>query len=111
MNPNAYKYLLVERLGDKPEWLRIREYREAYDKKRRRVMGEIMLELRGRPYWFPVTPSVYERFVDLAWTGDRGLALKYLQAYIRTYRNYNERWPDRRYVRSNKLSRNSFMKG
>lgn len=100
---------LIEKYGDQPEWLRISGYREDYDPKRRRRIGELMLSLRGKDYWFPVTPRVYENFVMKAVRENRGKALRYLQLYIRAYRDYNGRWPNRRYVAKNRLRRGSFL--
>ncbi len=98
--------MLSEKLGDRPEWMRIRAYREGRGPSGRR-RSELMLQLRQRSYWFPLTPRVYENF--RARIGkSRSKGLKYLQSYIRRYRQYKERWPSKRYVRVNRLVSGGF---
>ena len=98
-----------EKLYDKPEWLRVRGYREARPTRKHRKHAEILLRLGSKDYWFPATPSVYERFVNKAKSESRGAALRYLQEYIRRYRKYRGVWPDVDYVEKNKISDDSFM--
>lgn len=100
---------LEEKYGDDPEWMRITGYREGRDPVGHRRRGELMLNLTGRNYWFPVSPHVYERFVEKIVTEDRGTGLRYLQRYIRQYRTYKERWPSKRYVRVNRIHKGSFF--
>jgi hypothetical protein len=100
---SADPYALLESLGDKPEWLKVKSYREGYDPRRKRRISEVMLTLRGKDYWFPTSPKIYESFVSRASSGTRGSALKYLQKYIRRYRDYQERWPDQDYTDKNKV--------
>jgi hypothetical protein len=94
---------LEEKYGDKPDWLRIAAYKEAYDPVSHRTKSEIMLKLTGKDYWFPLSPAVYDKFLEKILHENRGKGLRYLQNYIRTYKTYKERWPSKRYVRANKL--------
>lgn len=100
---------LEEKYGDRPEWMKITGYREGRDPVGHRRRGELLLNLSGKDYWFPVSPRVYENFVSKIVSEDRGSGLRYLQYYIRRYRTYKERWPSKRYVRVNRVFRNSFL--
>lgn len=77
---------LNEVLGDKPEWLRVRSYRTALFKPSK---AELVLELRGKNYWFPVSKKVFTRFMEMAQEINRGVGLRYLQRYIRERRQYH----------------------
>lgn len=77
---------LDEVLGDKPEWLRIKSYRTAILRPKK---AELVLELRGKNYWFPVSKRVFEKFLDLASSINRGVGLRFLQRYIREKREYH----------------------
>jgi hypothetical protein len=100
---------LSEKYGDKPEWMKVTGYREGRDPVGHRRRGEVMLNLSGKDYWFPVSPKIYETFVTKIVTENRGAGLRYLQQYIRRYRTYKERWPSKRYVRVNRIYRDSFF--
>lgn len=100
---------MQEKLYDKPEWLRVRGYREARPTRKHRKQAELLLRLGTKDYWFPATPSVYEKFIAKAKSESRGAALRYLQDYIRRYRKYRGVWPDPAYVEKNKISDDSFM--
>lgn len=95
--------IIREKLGDSPQWLKITAYREAGHR------AEVLINLRGRDYWFPVSRSVYENFISKAMTTSRGAGLVYLKNYIREHRKYRERWPDAVYTRRTKLKKGSFL--
>jgi hypothetical protein len=100
---------LEEKYGDRPEWMRITGYREGRHERTHRRRSELLLNLRGKNYWFPLAPKVYERFIGKIINENRGVGLRYLQKYIRQYRTYKERWPSKRYVRQQRLSKGSFL--
>ena len=108
LTPEVF-FSLEEKYGDQPEWMRISGYREGRHERGHRKRAEMLLNLSGRDYWFPLSPHVYEKFVDKIVTEDRGSGLRYLQRYIRQYREYKDRWPSKRYVKRNRLDRDSFM--
>ena len=91
-------------MGDKPAWMKIKAYKAEGRK------AELILSLgkKKKDYWFPVTPNVYERFQDFIGRS-RYWGLRYLQAYIRTYREYAEVWPSKRYTKKNRLKKNSLL--
>lgn len=93
---------LLEKMGDRPAWMKIRKYREEGRR------SELVLGLNKRDYWFPLSPRVYETF-QAKIKKSRLEGLTYLQDYIRRYRGYAGRWPSRRYVEQNKLSGKSFV--
>lgn len=91
--------VLEEAIGDNPEWMNIHSYTQ--DKKGHK--GELILELgeSKKKYWFPVTPQVYRRFTYKI-SESRLKGLKYLQSYIRRYRDYSG-WPSSTYVSENRI--------
>lgn len=91
--------VIQEAIGDGPEWMRIVDY--VQDKKGHKA--ELILELgeSKRQYWFPLTPQVYRRFTYKI-SESRLKGLKYLQSYIRRYRDYSG-WPSRSYVAENRI--------
>lgn len=92
--------LVTEAIGDTPDWMRIKSYREEGRR------AELILKLgaeKRKNYWFPVSPNIFEKFKDKI-QSSRYEGLTYLQEYIRRYRGYLGRWPSRRYVERNKLS-------
>lgn len=99
---------LAEAIGDSPDWMRIKSYREEGRR------AELVLKLgakKRKNYWFPVSPNVFERFKDKI-QSSRYEGLTYLQEYIRRYRGYLGRWPSKRYVERNKLSsKNTLVEG
>lgn len=92
---------LLERMGDRPAWMRVKKYRESGKR------AELVLSLgpykNRKDYWFPLTPSVYRKF-SYHITESRSRGLKYIQSYIRRYRGYAGTWPDAQYVESNKIA-------
>lgn len=90
---------IFEALGDSPEWMRIHSY--VQDKRGHK--SELILELgeRRKKYWFPMTPQVYRRF-SYKIGESRLKGLKYLQAYIRRYRDYSG-WGPASYVEKNRI--------
>jgi hypothetical protein len=85
---------MAEAFGDDPNWMRIKSYHRH---KKNRRLGEMVLTLKDKPYWFPVSRQVYERFRGYAnhrFYG-RGKALQYLQKYIRRFREYKGRMTKR----------------
>jgi len=91
---------LIEKMGDKPAWMKIKSYRE--DGRR----AELILKLgaKKKEYWFPLSPTIYEKFRDKI-SNSRYEGLTYLQDYIRRYRGYLGRWPSKRYVERNKIGK------
>jgi len=102
-------FSLEEKYGDQPEWMKISGYREGRHAVGHRKRAELLLNLSGHDYWFPLSPKVYENFVGKIVNEDRGQGLRYLQRYIRQYREYKDRWPSKRYVKRNRMDRDSFM--
>jgi hypothetical protein len=93
---HVFQEALCEVLGERPEWLRVFSYSQAPGTKR----AELVVQLRRRPYWFPVSRAVYERFLKLARGVSRGAAVRYLREYIREHRGYRGVW--RGHVLSNR---------
>ncbi len=89
--------IFIEKMGDRPAWMKIKKYRAEGRR------AELVLSLRKKDYWFPVSPSVYERFRGKI-SESRLDGLRYLQRYIRQYRGYAGKWPSKRYERLNKIS-------
>lgn len=91
---------LIEKMGDKPAWMKIKSYREEGRR------SELVLKLgaKKKEYWFPLSPAIYEKFRDKI-SDSRYEGLTYLQDYIRRYRGYLGRWPSKRYVERNKIKR------
>lgn len=92
--------ILLEAMGDRPAWMKIKNYK-AEGRKAELILG---LGKKKKSYWFPVTPNVYSQFKEKI-LDSRLVGLRYLQAYIRRYRGYLERWPSKRYVKANQLSK------
>lgn len=95
---------IQEKMGDRPAWMRIKDYRAEG----RRAELVLSLGKKKKDYWFPVSPTVYERFRGKI-QESRLAGLRYLQAYIRQYRGYAGYWPSKRYVERNKLRKASLQ--
>ena len=95
-------HTMLEKMGDRPAWMKIKKYRESGRR------AELVLSLRKKEYWFPVSPSVYAKFQNKI-TESRYEGLVYLQDYIRRYRGYAGIWPSRRYENRNRIE-NTLLK-
>jgi len=90
---------MLERRGRKPvrskrPWMEVEKYFEW------KTNSEMIMRLRNRRYWFPLTPKVADRFIQIRDSVNRGAALRYLQRYIRRYRHYKGLWSKRYYERN-----------
>jgi hypothetical protein len=91
-----------EKLGDYPKWLKIKAYQE--EKTPDGVKSEMLLNIRGRDYWFPLTPDIYNKFLERSISESRGSGLIFLRNYIKENRGYKGRWPDEIYYSKNRIS-------
>lgn len=91
-----------EKLGDYPKWLKIKAYKE--ERTKNGVKSEMLLNIRGKDYWFPLTPKVYDKFLERSISESRGSGLIYLRNYIKEHRDYKDRWPDELYYSKNRIS-------
>lgn len=81
---------LEERIGKGRAWLKIKTLKVMPGNRDQKA--EMVLSLRGKDYWFPLSKRVFEKFKSIARTVSRGAGLKYLQKYIRAHRGYREVW-------------------
>ena len=97
----AHHISMMEKLGDSPNWMRIRSYHRLKGKSGGAV-GELVLKLRGKNYWFPCPAKVWRSFYAKAiskWEG-RYKGLRYLQKYIRRWKGYKGRMTKSYYTKN-----------
>jgi Mor family transcriptional regulator len=80
--------ILSEGMGDSPNWMEIHGTSQDHKNNRSEIVLKLGEGTKAKTYWFPATPRVVRKFRSLV-QESRSKGLKYLQGYIRRYREYS----------------------